>query len=226
MDAVMGIIKPMIVVGLLSGLTACSTLVNTSVLSSAAIAKIQNVSLGQTGNLTRPQLAARLAGPAAGTPPAVAAAAAQNELDDAYNRMTDYCHATLARFEGRADKLAFWSAAIAVVGSLAGGVAVPALAVKGVNKAWTAALGGISGAANAGQQSLNGAGLNAAAQLQSRQDILTSWKADIAPYRGGSVFSDTRISGRTAVHSPCGRSRSDAKTETKPCPRVQGPGSA
>ena len=44
--------------------------------------------------------------------------------------------------------------------------------------------------------------------------------------RGGSVFSDTRISGRTAVHSPCGRSRSDAKTETKPCPRIQGPGSA
>jgi hypothetical protein len=44
--------------------------------------------------------------------------------------------------------------------------------------------------------------------------------------RGGSVFSDTRISGRTAVHSLCGRSRSDAKTETKPCPRIQGPGSA
>lgn len=34
--------------------------------------------------------------------------------------------------------------------------------------------------------------------------------------RGGSGFSDTGISGWTAVHSPCGRSRSDAKTETKP----------
>jgi transposase InsO family protein len=45
-------------------------------------------------------------------------------------------------------------------------------------------------------------------------------------HRGGSVISDTRISGRTAVHSLCGRSRSDAKTEMKPCPRIQGPGSA
>ena len=44
--------------------------------------------------------------------------------------------------------------------------------------------------------------------------------------RGGSVFSDTTISGRTAVHFPCGRSRSDAKTETKPFPCLQGPGSA
>ena len=39
--------------------------------------------------------------------------------------------------------------------------------------------------------------------------------------RGGSVFSDTAIGGRTAVHSPCGRSRSDAKTKTKPFPRVK-----
>ena len=44
--------------------------------------------------------------------------------------------------------------------------------------------------------------------------------------RGGSVFSDTTISGRTAVDFPCGRSRSDAKTETKPFPCLQGPGSA
>jgi subfamily B ATP-binding cassette protein HlyB/CyaB len=50
--------------------------------------------------------------------------------------------------------------------------------------------------------------------------------AQVAAPRGGSVFSDTTISRRTAVHSPCGRSRSDAKTETKPCPRIQGPGSA
>ena len=40
--------------------------------------------------------------------------------------------------------------------------------------------------------------------------------------RAGSVFSDTTISGRTAVHSPCGRSRSDAKTKAKPFPGVQG----
>ena len=48
----------------------------------------------------------------------------------------------------------------------------------------------------------------------------------VAKIRGGSVFSDTTISGRTALHFPCGRSRSDAKTETKPFPCLQGPGSA
>ena len=44
--------------------------------------------------------------------------------------------------------------------------------------------------------------------------------------RGGSVFSDAAISVRAAVHSPCGRSRSNAQTETKPFPCVQGPGSS
>jgi hypothetical protein len=56
--------------------------------------------------------------------------------------------------------------------------------------------------------------------LQKTKDAL------LGANRGGSVFSDRAISGRTAVHSPCGRSRSDAKTETKPFPCVQGSASS
>ena len=41
--------------------------------------------------------------------------------------------------------------------------------------------------------------------------------------RGGSVFSDRVISGRTALYSHNGRSSFDEETTRQPCPRVQGP---
>jgi len=177
--------KRLFVVVLLSSLAACSTFrgttSNTAALSHDARVALQNLNLGANAVLTREGVRSA----AAAAPPAAAAAiaAAPDNLDDAYSKMMDYCHATLTRFEKRASSMGYWSAAIAVVGSLAGGVAVPALsAASASNKAWTAALGGVSGAANAGQSSLNSAGLTAASELQSRQDVLTSWKADIAPY--------------------------------------------
>jgi hypothetical protein len=177
--------KALTILPFLSALVGCTVFgtgtPDTAALSLAARTKIQHLDLGPDGGQTRVALdvAAATAAPAA----RAAISASSNDLDDAYNNMMNYCHVTLTRFETRADTYAYWSAAIAIIGSLAGGVAVPALAARSAaNKAWTSSLGGLSGATNAGQQSLNSAGLSAGAQLQSRQDVLTSWKADIAPY--------------------------------------------
>ena len=165
---------------------------------SARIA-IQKIELGAAGGQTR--AAWRAAAPAA-VAAAVAAGGApapapDTSLDNAYQQMMTYCSSTLTKFEQRSDNLTYWSVAIAVVGSLAGGVGVPALtAASASHKALVAALGGISGTANAGQQALSGGGITSASVLQSRENVLTNWKTDIADYYDSTKTLDQQ---RTAI---------------------------
>jgi hypothetical protein len=148
--------------------------------AAAAVASLQKINLAGAGAQTRASLLA-----APGAPPVAGAPVASptNDLDDAYQNMMGYCSNTLTKFQQQSNRLTYWTVAVAVVGSVAGSIAVPALtAAASTNKVWISAMGGISGTANAGQQALSSGGLTSASVLQSRETVLTNWKKDIADY--------------------------------------------
>jgi hypothetical protein len=161
----------------LSGCSTTSTLAERQASAKTALSALQKLDLGAARTQTRAQIAA------APVPAGEGAPSPTEQLDDAYQKMMSYCSSTLTKFERRSDNLTYWSVAVAVVGSLAGSVAVPALtAASAANKATVAALGGLSGSANAGQQALSGGGITSASILQTRETVLTNWKTDIKDY--------------------------------------------
>lgn len=80
------------------------------------------------------------------------------------------CNTIFTRLERQADDMRWTSFTIAIIGSLAGAVAVPALAASNAtgHQAAIAAWGGVSGAANTAQSVLKDQGLTAADALQTR----------------------------------------------------------
>jgi len=69
----------------------------------------------------------------------------------------------------------------------------------------------------------------APSQFTGRPDALRvslSMVVEPTDLRGGSGFSDTPISGKSAVHSDSGRSRSHETTATQSFPGLQGPSGA
>lgn len=176
----------------LLGVSGCAT-TPPAVTRNDVLTALQKIQLGAHASQTTPQYRAAVAAAAGGGLPNFTE---QNELDDAYQKMMAYCSITLTKFEQKSTKVAYWTAGIAIVGSLAGSVAVPALtAAASANKVWIAGLGGVSGVANAGQQAFSNAGISSQLLLQTREKVLTDWKADIVNYYDSSKsLEDRRIS--------------------------------
>ncbi len=147
-------------------------------LSAAARRSLLSIDLGAAANKTAKQFRESVGAPEGSeTRP-------EADLDTAYNSMLNLCSHTLAGFESRANALSYWKLAVAVVGSVAGSVAIPVLTAASAtaNKVWISGLGGVSGVANAGQQALNDAGLTPTAVLQTRATILSDWKSATSDY--------------------------------------------
>jgi hypothetical protein len=115
---------------------------------------------------------------------AAAKQAGDADLDEAFHKMLDYCRPIVSKYEHKANYLQYSQATVAVIGAIAGGIVVPALtaAAPAANAAWISAFGGVSGAANAGQQALTGSGMTPEWMLQTRDQILKDWKSQINDY--------------------------------------------
>ena len=83
-----------------------------------------------------------------------------------------FCRTVLNYYERSAKKSSNWLTAIALTGSIAGGVIVPALSAQAsVSNAAVAGFGGLSGVANAAQNSITGNGLGPESFLSTRSKI-------------------------------------------------------
>jgi len=83
-----------------------------------------------------------------------------------------FCRGILNHYERKANATNYWLLGIAVVGTIAGGVIVPALSAKAtISKSAVAAWGGLSGIANATQSSLSSSGLDSSSILLTREKI-------------------------------------------------------
>jgi hypothetical protein len=105
-------------------------------------------------------------------------------LSDAFADMLTGCKSALSGFEGKADTLKGWKVGIATTGALVGGVAIPALttASAAANAVWISGLGGVSGIANAAQQSMDSEGLTSSSMLSIRSKVLDDWKSATSDY--------------------------------------------
>jgi len=112
----------------------------------------------------------------------LAEASAQVRSD--YAATLAQCNAIFTRLERQADDMRWTSFTIAIIGSLAGAVAVPALAASNAtgHRAAIAAWGGVSGAANTAQSVLKDQGLTAADALQTREGLRTTFNASVTDY--------------------------------------------
>lgn len=108
----------------------------------------------------------------------------EGELRQEYAQILTECSKVLSRFEGQSEVLQWLRVGMAVVGSVAGSVGVPALTAAAplANKTAIAALGGLSGVTNAGQSALTDAGLTPAEALMTREGIRTDWRTAINKY--------------------------------------------
>lgn len=113
------------------------------------------------------------------------------------------CNVIFTRLERQADDMRWTSFTIAIIGSLAGAVAVPALAASNAtgHRAAIAAWGGVSGAANTAQSVLKDQGLTAADALQTREALRTTFNAAVSDYNKAKNDDDrqTAISEMAAA---------------------------
>jgi hypothetical protein len=108
---------------------------------------------------------------------------ADEDLTTAFREMLSACQEALNGFEKTSTTLKYTQVGMAIVGSLVGGVAIPALSLNAASNAVAiAALGGVSGATNALQGSMTQEGLTSRDMLQTRQKILDDWKNAISDY--------------------------------------------
>lgn len=83
-----------------------------------------------------------------------------------------FCRGILNRYEKKANATSYWLLGVAVVGTIAGGVIVPALSAKATaSKSAIAAWGGLSGMANATQSMLSSENLDSSSILATRHKV-------------------------------------------------------
>lgn len=123
---------------------------------------------------------------AALSPPVAANASSVGAAGEKSNVLTDEkfiglldaeitrCELAADKLSGRTRKTGFVSIGVATVGIVAGSIIVPALAAKAAAKSAIAAWGGIAGAANAAQLSLNENGQSNAAAVKNQIEFKNS----------------------------------------------------
>lgn len=130
--------------------------------------------------------------------PAIRAIAITSATDD-FKETSAYCQLILSNFESRAETMRWVAFTTAMVGTVAGAVIVPHLVAQSVvNKAAVASWSGLSGATNAAQGYLRSEGLDAQAQIETREQIRVKVLAAIEDY-GKAVKSGNALGMSAAV---------------------------
>ncbi|WP_157382495.1 hypothetical protein [Burkholderia ubonensis] len=114
------------------------------------------------------------------------------------------CNKVFAGYENQASNLKWTSFGIAMVGTVAGAVIVPALAASAAaHKVAIAAWGGLSGAANSAQNILNQQGLSAQDVVKTREQIRTRFEDAMAAYFDPKNGEDARIAALQKAAVAC-----------------------
>jgi hypothetical protein len=93
------------------------------------------------------------------------------------------CQPIFSGLDHDANSLRWWTLGIAMVGTVAGSIVVPALsAATNIDKVAIAAMGGLSGTANSAQSVLNAQGLTAASVMATRASIHQEMSAALTEY--------------------------------------------
>jgi hypothetical protein len=119
----------------------------------------------------------------------------EQKLDKAFSEMLTACQGTVAGFESQGRKWGGVKLGVAIVGTVAGAIVVPALtaAAATANAVWISGFGGVAGASNAAQQALSDVGFTPTSVLQTRQNILDDWKAATNVYfKPESSYADKK----------------------------------
>jgi hypothetical protein len=104
-------------------------------------------------------------------------------IDSDFTQVLAACQPVFSGYESQAQNLKWVSFSIAMVGTIAGSVVVPALAAATtINKVAVAAVGGLSGAANSAQNVLNSEGLTPSDELTVRNNIQQQFSAALTAY--------------------------------------------
>ena len=104
-------------------------------------------------------------------------------IDDDFAQVLVSCQPVFSGYEQQSQNLKWVSFSIAMVGTIAGAVVVPALsAATTVDKVAIAAVGGLSGAANSAQNVLNSEGLNSTETLTIRNNIQQQFSSALNEY--------------------------------------------
>jgi hypothetical protein len=126
-------------------------------------------------------------------------------LDQDFASTMAACNQVFVGFERQANSFrwtAFW---IAMVGTVAGAIVVPALTAAGAeaHKIAIAAVGGLAGAANSAQGVLNDQGLSAAETVKARDDLRKSFNDALHDYLTAGSDDTKRKTSLEAAAAAC-----------------------
>ena len=108
----------------------------------------------------------------------------EKEIEKYWAEMLVECKAAFSTLESTASTLRWTSFGIAMVGTVAGAIVAPALAVTAptANAAWTAGFSGLSGATNTAQNVLKERDLTPEYNLKIRDEMRSKWDAALLEY--------------------------------------------
>ena len=138
--------------------------------------------------------------------PADVQAEISSDIDDDFVQVLNTCQPVFTGYEHEAQSYRWISFGIAMVGTIAGSIVVPALsAATNVDKTAVAAVGGLSGAANSAQNVLNSQNLTAASELQIRSSIQQQFSAALNDYYAARSKNDANgaIVALEKAHASC-----------------------
>lgn len=127
-----------------------------------------------------------------------------------YSSTLAACSIKLNKYESQADTSRKLSVGLALFGALAGSVVVPALSAGNAAKSTIAAWGGVAGATNLAQRSLNDQGLDAATYIARREmirsDLLPALKKYSSPTTDycGRVIAISEMAAACAAYAIAG----------------------
>ncbi len=102
---------------------------------------------------------------------------------DGLSREIQTCANAADKYRSAYDMNRKWSIGVATVGIIAGSIAVPALAAGSASASWVAGVGGVAGATNAAQLTLNSQGMSAASSAQAYATLASKIDAHLASLR-------------------------------------------
>ncbi|BDC46019.1 hypothetical protein [Paraburkholderia terrae] len=127
-----------------------------------------------------------------------------DSLSTDFAKTLEECKKVFTNYENQANALRWTSFGIAMVGTVAGAVIVPALAVSAAaHKAAIAAWGGLSGAANSAQNVLNQEGLSAQELVKTREAIRARFEDALKEYFDPKSTEDLRITALQKAAAAC-----------------------
>lgn len=126
-----------------------------------------------------------------------------NKLAQDYSSTLAACEVKLNKYETRADSSRKLSVGLALFGALAGSVVVPTLSAGSAAKSAIAAWGGVAGATNLAQRSLNDQGLDAATYVARREMIRTDLLPALKRYSSPQSNYCTRVTAVTEMAAAC-----------------------